>query len=122
MKLELIHENHNVLDLEKSLAFYEEAVGLKEIRRRQDEDGSFISVYLANDLTDFELELTWKKDREDTYDVGDIETHIAFIAENFDEAYKFHRAMGCVCGEDIEKGIYFIKDPDGYLLEVANER
>lgn len=58
MKFEMIHENYNVFDLQKSLDFYEKALGLKEKRRKEAEDGSFIIVYVANEQSDFELELT----------------------------------------------------------------
>ncbi len=58
MKFKMIHENYNVTDLERSLAFYDEALGLKEKRRKTAEDGSFILVYLGNEESDFELELT----------------------------------------------------------------
>ena len=42
MKFKMVHENYNVVDLEKSLAFYEKALGLKEKSRKTDEEGSFI--------------------------------------------------------------------------------
>ena len=62
MKFQMIHENYNVRDLEKSMAFYEKALGLTEKRRKNAADGSFIIVYLGNETTDFELELTWLRD------------------------------------------------------------
>ena len=41
MKFRFTHNNINVLDLEKSVTFYEEALGLQEVRRKQADDGSF---------------------------------------------------------------------------------
>ena len=61
MKFKMIHENYNVADLDRSLAFYEKALGLKEKRRKTAADGSFIIVYVGNETSDFELELTWLK-------------------------------------------------------------
>lgn len=119
MKLKPIHENYNVLNLNKSMEFYEKALGLKEKRRKEAQDGSFIIVYLGNDTTDFELELTWLRDWERPYDLGDCEFHLAFQADRFEDAYKLHSDMGCICYENREMGIYFIKDPDGYWLEVV---
>ena len=58
MKFQMIHENYNVMDLAKSLQFYEEALGLKERRRKEAADGSYIIVYLGDGITEFELELT----------------------------------------------------------------
>lgn len=70
MKFKMVHENYNVTDLDRSLAFYEQALGLKEKRRKVAEDGSFIIVYLGNEESDFELELTWLKDHPEPYDLG----------------------------------------------------
>lgn len=53
------HFNFNVLDLEKSIRFYEKALGLKEVRRKTASDGSFILVYMGDGETSFTLELTW---------------------------------------------------------------
>ncbi len=122
MKFEMIHENYNVINLEKSLAFYEEALGLTEIRRKVAEDGSYIIVYIGNDTSDFELELTWLRDWEKSYNLGDNEFHLAFKTENYEEAHLLHEKMGCICYENEKMGIYFITDPDGYWLEIIPAR
>ena len=118
MKFKMVHENYNVLDLEKSLEFYHKALGLNEVRRKEAEDGSFIIVYVANDEADFELELTWLRDRKDAYNLGDEEFHLAFHTDDFEAAHKLHDEMGCICFENKDMGIYFIKDPDGYWIEI----
>jgi len=118
MKFEMVHENYNVLNLEKSLAFYKDALGLMEKRRKEAEDGSFIIVYLGNDTTDFELELTWLRDWDKPYNLGDCEFHLAFRSEDYAEAHSLHEKMGCICFENKKMGIYFIADPDGYWLEI----
>ena len=122
MKFKMIHENYNVADLERSLRFYDEALGLKEIRRKEAEDGSFIIVYVGNEETDFELELTWLRDWKGGYNLGDCEFHLAFRVDNFEEAHEKHKAMGCICFENESMGIYFIQDPDGYWLEIVPTR
>ena len=58
MKFKFAHNNFNVTDLDRSLRFYEEALGLKEVRRKEAEDGSFIIVYLGDGETGHLLELT----------------------------------------------------------------
>ena len=79
MKFTFAHNNFNVMDLEKSLKFYEEALGLKEVRRKEAADGSFILVYLGDGETKHQLELTWLRDWEmDSYNLGDNEFHLAF--------------------------------------------
>ncbi len=118
MKFKMIHENYNVQNLERSLAFYEEALGLTETRRKEAEDGSFIIVYVANEESTFELELTWLRDHTEPYNLGECEFHLAFEADDYEAAYKKHKEMGCICFENPEMGIYFISDPDGYWLEV----
>lgn len=112
----MIHQNFNVKNLEESLAFYAEALGLHEVRRINNEN--FIIVYVASEANDFQLELTWLKDHPQAYDLGECEFHLAFKAEDFDAAYKKHTEMGCICFENKEMGIYFIEDPDGYWLEI----
>ena len=118
MQFKMIHENYNVADLAKSMAFYEEALGLKETRRKEAADGSFIIVYLANENSDFELELTWLRDMDRPYNLGDCEFHLAFRTDDYEAVHAKHEAMGCICYENPQMGIYFIKDPDGYWLEV----
>ena len=116
------HFNINVLDLERSIAFYNKALGLKEHHRKEAADGSFVLVYLTDDQTGFLLELTWLKDRHDPYDLGDNEVHIAFSTSDFEAAHEKHKAMGCICYENKAMGIYFISDPDGYWLEIIPEK
>lgn len=118
MKFKMVHENYNVLDLEKSLEFYEKALGLTERRRKEAGDGSFTIVYVGNDEADFELELTWLRDKKDAYNLGDEEFHLAFRTDDFEAAHKLHEEMGCICFENKDMGIYFIKDPDGYWIEI----
>ena len=122
MKFKMVHENYNVSDLNVSLAFYEKALGLKECRRKTAADGSFIIVYIKNESSDFELELTWLRDHPQKYNLGECEFHLAFTAEDFDAAHKLHEEMGCICYENPSMGIYFIVDPDGYWLEVVPQR
>jgi len=122
MKFTFYHNNINVFDLEKSLTFYNQALGLTEVRRREAEDGSFILVFLADGTTTHQLELTWLRDRETPYNLGDNESHIAFIADDFQAAHELHKKMGCICFENQKMGIYFIEDPDGYWLEIIPDR
>ena len=118
----MIHQNFNVLDLEKSLKFYAEALELKEVRRINAKDGSFIIVYLEDGVSGFQLELTWMRDRKEPYNLGDEEFHLAFRTDDFEAAHALHEKMGCIAYENKDMGIYFITDPDGYWLEVVPVR
>ncbi|MCG8636934.1 MAG: VOC family protein [Desulfobacterales bacterium] len=122
MKFTIDHFNINVLDLDKSLDFYEKALGLTEQRRKTAQDGSYIIVFLTDNASANKLELTWLKSQEKPYDLGDEEFHIAFKTDDFDGAHALHKEMGCICYENKEMGIYFINDPDGYWLEVVPAR
>ena len=119
IKARFDHFNINVLDLQRSIAFYEKALGLKEHHRKEASDGSFILVYLADDQGNFLLELTWLRDRQDAYELGDNESHLCFrVAGDYDAVRAYHKEMGCVCFENEAMGLYFINDPDDYLIEV----
>ena len=120
MKFKMIHENYNVADLDVSLKFYAEALGLTE-RRRKTGDG-FTIVYIGNGESDFELELTQLNDHPQKYDLGECEFHLAFRVDDFAAAYEKHKAMGCICFENKSMGIYYIEDPDGYWLEIVPTR
>ncbi len=122
MQFKMVHENYNVFDLQKSLDFYREALGLTEVRRKEAEDGSYIIVYVGNETTDFVLELTWMKEMDRPYNLGDCEFHLAFETEDFDGAYAKHKEMGCICYENPVMGVYFIEDPDGYWLEIVRKK
>ena len=116
MKFKMIHENYNVSDLDQSIKFYNEALDLHEVRRKTTDD--FIIVYLSNDVSDFELELTWLKDHPQPYNLGECEFHLAFKAEDYEASHKKQEEMGCICFENEAMGIYFIVDQDGYWLEI----
>lgn len=116
------HFNFNVLDLTQSLAFYKEALGLEPVRDIVPEDGSFKIVYLGDGKSDFVLELTWLRDRTEPYNLGDEEFHLAFETDDYEALHARHAEMGIICFENPEMGIYFIKDPDGYWVEILPTR
>ncbi len=111
------HYCYNVLDLKRSMDFYEKALGLKEVRRIEDE--AFTLVFMGDGKSDFCLELTYLFDRSEAYDLGENEFHLAFVSDDFDKSYALHKEMDCICYENKEMGIYFINDPDGYWLEIV---
>ena len=116
------HFNFNILDLDKSLDFYDKALGLKPVREHNAADGSFKLVYLGDGFSDFTLELTWLKDRTEPYNLGECEFHLAFHTDDYEAIHKKHQEMGCICFENPEMGIYFINDPDNYWLEIVPEK
>lgn len=118
MKFTFNHNNFNVLDLQKSIAFYEEALGLKVVRQYEAPDGSFILAYMGDGVTPHQLELTWLRDRKEPYNLGENEFHLAMAVDDMEAAHAKHEKMGCICFENKAMGIYFIHDPDNYWVEI----
>ena len=117
------HFNFNVLDLDRSIRFYEKALGLKEVRRMEAPDGSFILVYMGEEKTGFLLELTWLRDRKEPYALGEGEFHLCMrVPGDYDAVRAYHKQMDCVCYENTDMGLYFINDPDGYWIEILPEQ
>lgn len=112
------HFNFNVQDMERSLKFYDEALGLKPVREKNAADGRYKIIFLGDGETNFRLELTWLRDHPEAYDLGEQEFHLALTAEDYAAAHEKHDNMGCICFENPEMGIYFIEDPDGYWIEI----
>ena len=121
MNFKFYHNNINVLNLEKSLDFYNKALNLKETKRIIADDDSYIIVYLGDNTTSHFLELTWLRDRKEPYNLGDNEFHLALHTDNYEKALQKHKDMGCVCFINTDMGIYFINDPDGYWIEILPE-
>lgn len=123
MKFAFAHNNFNVKDLNRSLKFYEEALGLTVERKKEAEDGSFILAFLTDGRTPHRLELTWLRDWEkESYNLGDNEFHLAFEVDDMEAAHAKHKEMGCICFENEKMGIYFIVDPDGYWIEIVPQK
>lgn len=119
IKAHFDHFNINVTDLNRSIEFYEKALGLKEAKRKEAANGSFILVYLSDGVSPFLLELTWLRDHTEAYELGENESHLCFRLEgDYDKNREYHKAMNCVCFENHDMGLYFINDPDDYWIEI----
>ena len=119
MRFEMYHSCITVLDLDKSVKFYEEALKLKETNRIEAEDGSYAIVFMGTEGIDCLLEITWYKEMDRPYNLGDNEMHVGFRVDDYEAAKALHEKMGCICFENKDMGIYFIEDPDGYWMEVV---
>ena len=116
------HFNFNVNNLEESIRFYQEAFDLEITREVENKDKGFKLVFLSDKKTGFSLELTYLADHEKPYDLGECEFHVGLIAEDYEAAYQKHLAMGIICYENRDMGIYFVEDPTGYWVEVLPSR
>lgn len=124
----MIHSMIRVLDEARSVDFYGQAFGLR-VAQRLDFD-SFTLVYLSNDETGFELELTINKDREAPYDLGDGYGHLAVSVADVDAEHARLSALGLAPrklvdfapGGEVIARFFFIADPDGYQIEVLQRQ
>ncbi len=118
IKAKLDHANINITNLERSIAFYEEALGLSVVNRLSGGE-AFEIVYLGDGEQDVKLELTCLTDHPEAYELGENESHLCFRVDgNYDEIREFHRSKGWVCYENHDMGLYFINDPDDYWIEI----
>lgn len=122
MTAKTIHSMIRVLDEARTTAFYKKAFGL-EVSDRYPMDESTI-VYLRNDKSSFEVELTINADRDKPYDTGDGYGHLAVLVDDLDAEHKRMQGEGLEPGDikDMPLGgkarFFFLKDPDGYQIEV----
>lgn len=119
----MIHTCIRVMDLEKSLIFYKEALGLIEKRRKDFPEHSFTLVYLSDTFSNYELELTFNYDQDKPYEIGNGYSHMAVETEDLQSSYAKHQEMGYQVSKLIglpgsEPTYYFVTDPDGYRVEV----
>lgn len=120
----LIHMMVRVVDIDRSIAWYDKAFGLKPAARFEFE--SFDLVYLRNAENDFELELTANKDRREPYKHGEAYGHVAVCVDDLDaEHARFQRdGLNPKDIKQLENGgqklarFFFVEDPDGYKCEV----
>ncbi len=113
-----------VHDLDRSLQFYKDALGLSISHRLDFPD--FSLVYLRNEENDFEIELTWNKGRESAYTHGDGYGHVAVAVADLESEHE--RMTGLRInptavkefkrGDEMLARFFFIQDPDGYKIEV----
>lgn len=119
-----IHMMVRVLDLDRSLRFYADALGLGVAERLDFE--TFALVYLRNAENDFEVELTLNKGRTEPYAHGDGYGHVAFCVDDLDAEHARMASLGIEplpIKEFFRAGallarFFFIQDPDGYRIEV----
>ncbi|NHC62160.1 lactoylglutathione lyase [Paenalcaligenes suwonensis] len=121
----LDHVMLRVLDLEKSLAFYRDTLGMKVLRHTKYESGRFTNVFLSFDeATQSSLELTYNWDQKEPYEKGQAFGHLACMVNDIHLAVKNLEQRGVTIKtppKQMSHGkrtIAFILDPDGYAIEL----
>lgn len=127
MAVKMLHTCIRVMDLEKSLKFYKEALGLIETRRKDFPEHKFTLVYLSNELGGYEVELTYNYNPEKPYELGNGFSHIAVGVDDLEAEREKHEALGYevtpLKGLPGQKpGYYFVTDQDGYKVEVIRNK
>ena len=119
-----VHSMVRVLDEKRAVDFYGRAFGLKVADKF--DFGTFALVYLRNDESPFEVELTVNNDQTQPYELGDGYGHLAVTVDSIDAEHKRMEAEGLAPGplRDFKHEgktlarFFFISDPDGYKIEV----
>ncbi len=121
--MKMLHTCIRVMNLEKSLEFYQNALGLIETTRKDFPDHKFTLVYLSDKENSYELELTYNYNPEKPYELGNGFSHIAVGTKDLEASHEKHTQMGYEVTP--LKGLpgevphyYFVTDPDGYKVEV----
>ncbi|MGM0421144.1 MAG: lactoylglutathione lyase [Bacillota bacterium] len=123
----IVHGCIRVLDLEKSIEFYEDALNFEVARRRDFPEDEFTLVYMRSQAGDFEVELTYNYDQEEPYEIGNGFSHFAVIVDDLEQSYQRHKEKGYEISdiyslsEEADGGFYFITDPDGYETEIIQK-
>jgi lactoylglutathione lyase len=119
----MAHVGINVLDLERSIDFYQKAFGMREVfRMHPKSELDMILCFLSDERESTMLVLAWYGERDVPYELGENNVHLAFVADDFEASYEKHKDMGIVCIEEKKKDIYYVEDPDGYQIAVVPDK
>ena len=121
--MKLAHTMIRVRDIDRSLDFYAGFLGMHEVRRKDLGDDATL-VFLADDDGHHHIELTLNKDGRD-YDLGDQFGHLAFFTEELEAVVAEVEAKGWPYRRnrpDTGSRYIFVKDPDGYDIEILEAR
>lgn len=123
MEYKMLHTCIRVMDLEKSLKFYKDALGLVETRRKDFPEHEFTLVFLSDESRQYELEITYNYNPEKPYIIGNGFSHLAIGAEDLEGSREKHIDMGYKVSKLMglpgsPPRYYFVTDPDGYEIEI----
>lgn len=127
MIAKMVHSMIRVLDENRSIEFYKDAFGLNKIERYDFED--FILIYMKNELSQFEIELTVNNSQKEPYDLGSGYGHLAVVVDDVEAEHDRFTLLGFKPQNLIEFNshptlkakFFFVTDPDGYKIEVLQK-
>ena len=120
--MKYLHTMVRVSDLDASLDFYCNKLGLKELHRKESEQGRFTLVFLAAEGNeDSQVELTYNWDPED-YDEGRNFGHLAYAVENIYETCQQLMDLGVTINRPPRDGyMAFVRSPDNVSVELLQK-
>ncbi len=126
--MSLIHTCYRILDIDRSVAFYE-ALGFQEVRRAPIRDEAInVFMNLPEDGDSPRLELTFNKGRDEPYEIGTGYGHIAITTDDLDGQLAALATQGIeperppYSIRDGGNRLCFVRDPDGYRIEIIETR
>ncbi len=122
--MKYLHTMVRVKDIEASLDFYCSKLGLKEVRRVENEKGRFTLIFLSADNSDEKtglLELTYNWDPE-KYTGGRNFGHLAYSVKNiYEVCYKLMTSGVTINRPPRDGHMAFVRSPDGISIEILQE-
>ncbi|MCP5492786.1 MAG: lactoylglutathione lyase [Chlamydiales bacterium] len=126
--MRLLHTMIRVGNLERSIAFYKDVMGMKLLRKKDYPEGKFTLAFMGygDEENSHCLELTYNWDK-DHYDLGSGYGHVAIGVKNIYELCELITQKGGEVSRPpgpMKHGttvIAFVKDPDGYLIELIDK-
>ena len=123
MAIKMLHTCVRVKNLEESMKFYRDGLGLVETSRKDFPEFKFTLVYLSTHVGGYEIELTYNYDTEKPYEMGTGFSHTAIGVDDLEGERERHISLGYEVTD--LKGLpgeapryYFVTDPDGYKVEI----
>lgn len=121
--MKYLHSMVRVHDLDASLRFYCEGLGLHEVRRTEVPEGKYTLVFLsAADSPEAEIELTWNWGSQEDYGSARNFGHLAFRVEDIYATCARLQAMGCIIHRPPRDGhMAFVRSPDLVSIELLQD-
>jgi lactoylglutathione lyase len=121
--MKFLHVSITVKDMDDSIRFYTDVIGLKLRTRREIPENNAEIAFLMDDQSDVQLELTYWKEKKD-WNQGDELDHLAFGVQDMDQAMKWFKDNNVEITKEpyslrgSTTRIAFIADPNGIWLEI----
>jgi lactoylglutathione lyase len=121
--MKYLHSMIRVRDLDASLRFYGEGLGLREVRRKEVPEGKYTLVFLAAaDSPEAEIELTWNWGSQEDYGSARNFGHLAFRVDDIYATCARLQAMGYTIHRPPRDGhMAFVRSPDLISIELLQE-